>query len=157
MMAYDALTYLPDDILVKVDRSSMSASLETRAPFLEPRTVEFAWRLPPSAKIDRGTGKRILRDILWHHVPRKLVERPKQGFAVPLDAWLRGSLREWASELLSKRSIENTGILRPDAVARVWKDHISGRDNAGSRLWTVLMLQAWMSKYATGSRTESAL
>jgi asparagine synthase (glutamine-hydrolysing) len=102
----------------------MSASLETRAPFLDPRTVEFAWRLPPSAKIDRGTGKRILRDILCRHVPRELVERPKQGFAVPLDAWLRGSLREWASELVSKCSTEKTGVLRSNAVARVWTDHI---------------------------------
>lgn len=143
MMALDALSYLPDDILVKVDRSAMSASLETRAPFLDARIVEHAARLPMPMKIKDRQGKRIIRDILYRHVPRDLIERPKQGFAVPMDAWLRGRLRDWGESLLTPEKLEATGLLRPDKVAQLWRDHQSGRDNAGARLWTILMLQAW--------------
>src|SRR5690606_17257230 len=107
----DALTYLPGDILVKVDRAAMSASLETRAPLLDPRVVELAWRLPLSSKIAGRQGKRILRDILYRHVPRSLVDRPKQGFAVPLDQWLRGALRDWAEAQLDPLRIRREGIL----------------------------------------------
>jgi len=107
-MATDAVTYLPGDILVKVDRAAMSASLETRAPFLDRRVVELAWRLPLDAKIRGRTGKRILRDILYRHVPRNLLERPKQGFAIPIDRWLRGDLRDWAENLLSSKQIAET-------------------------------------------------
>jgi asparagine synthase (glutamine-hydrolysing) len=145
MMALDALTYLPDDILVKVDRSAMSASLETRAPFLDARIVEHAWRLPRSAKIQGRTGKHILRQVLDRHVPRALVERPKQGFAIPLDAWLRGGLRDWAESLLERRRLDALG-LRPEALRRHWQGHIKGRDNAGARLWSVLMLLAWQEE-----------
>jgi asparagine synthase (glutamine-hydrolysing) len=144
LMALDALSYLPDDIMVKVDRSSMSCSLETRAPFLDARVVEHAWTLPVSAKIEGRTGKRILRDILARHVPRELFERPKQGFAVPVDAWLRGGLKDWSGDLLSRSMIEKHGLLDASEVEKVWQAHQAGRDNAGSRLWTVLMLQSWL-------------
>jgi asparagine synthase (glutamine-hydrolysing) len=145
LMAYDILSYLPDDILVKVDRSAMSCSLETRAPFLDARVVEHAWALPLSAKFEGGVGKRILRDILAQHVPRELFERPKQGFAIPVDNWLRGKLKEWASDLLSRTAIEQFGCLDASAIERTWQAHLSGRSNAGARLWNILMLQSWLN------------
>jgi asparagine synthase (glutamine-hydrolysing) len=144
LMALDALSYLPDDIMVKVDRSSMSCSLETRAPLLDSRVIEHAWSLPLSAKIDGRTGKRILRDVLARHMPRELFERPKQGFAIPLDAWLRGRLKDWAGDLLSQSAIKKHGLLNAAEVDKTWRAHQSGRDNAGARLWTVLMLQSWL-------------
>jgi asparagine synthase (glutamine-hydrolysing) len=144
MMATDALTYLPGDILVKVDRAAMSASLETRAPFLDRRVVELAWRLPISARIKDGKGKRILRDILDRYVPRQLMERPKQGFAIPLDGWLRGPLRAWAGDLITPAAIREAGVLDAGAVGRLWDAHQEGRDNAGWTLWAVLMLQSWL-------------
>jgi asparagine synthase (glutamine-hydrolysing) len=147
MMATDAVTYLPGDILVKVDRAAMSASLETRAPFLDRRVVELAWRLPLAAKIRGRTGKRILRDILYRHVPRNLVERPKQGFAIPLDRWLRGDLRDWAENLLSTKQIAATGVFDARKVEALWRDHQSKKDNAGWRLWTILMMQSWLLRY----------
>lgn len=143
MMAVDALTYLPDDILVKVDRAAMSASLETRAPFLDCRTVEHAWRLPVTAKVNGRVGKRILQDILWRHVPRALVERPKQGFSIPVDDWLRGSLSNWAGDLLSPSVVRSVGLLDPKAVSALWERHRCGKEQAGTRLWPLLMLQAW--------------
>ena len=147
MMATDAVTYLPGDILVKVDRAAMSASLETRAPFLDRRVVELAWRLPLAAKIRGRTGKRILRDILYRHVPQNLVERPKQGFAIPLDRWLRGDLRDWAENLLSTKQIAATGVFDARKVEALWRDHQSKKDNAGWRLWTILMMQSWLLRY----------
>jgi asparagine synthase (glutamine-hydrolysing) len=144
MMATDALTYLPGDILVKVDRAAMSASLETRAPLLDRRVVELAWRLPLSARIDDGMGKRILRDILDRYVPRQLIERPKQGFAIPLDRWLRGPLRAWAADLIAQAAVREAGVLDGEAVRRLWNAHQRGRDNAGLKLWTFLMLQSWL-------------
>jgi asparagine synthase (glutamine-hydrolysing) len=144
MMAMDTVTYLPGDILVKVDRAAMSASLETRAPFLDRRVVELAWRLPLSAKIRDRTGKRILRDILYRHVPRDLLERPKQGFAIPLDRWLRGELREWAESLLCSEQIAATGVFAPRNIEELWQRHQSRRDNAGWRLWAILMMQSWL-------------
>jgi asparagine synthase (glutamine-hydrolysing) len=147
MMATDALTYLPGDILVKVDRAAMSASLETRAPFLDKRIVELAWRLPLNAKIDAGTGKRVLRDILYRYVPRKLQERPKQGFAIPLDRWLRGELREWADSLVCSEQIRATGVFDPRKVQDLWRDHQSMRDNVGPRLWSILAMQGWLLHY----------
>ena len=144
MMAMDAVTYLPGDILVKVDRAAMSASLETRAPFLDRRVVEFAWRLPLGAKIEGRTGKRILRDILYRHVPRELLERPKQGFAIPLDRWLRGDLREWAEGLLCPEQIIATGVFDPGKIDALWRDHQSKKDNLGERLWAILMMQSWL-------------
>jgi asparagine synthase (glutamine-hydrolysing) len=149
MMALDALSYLPDDIMVKVDRSAMSASLETRAPFLDQRVVEFAWRLPLADKIEGRIGKRILRDMLYTKVPKALIERPKQGFAIPVDTWLRGGLKDWAASLLSPQALQRSGVLNADSVTRVWQDHCSGRENAGTKLWTVLMLQAWLETHQT--------
>ena len=147
MMVMDALAYLPGDILVKVDRAAMNASLETRAPFLDRRVVDAAWRLPPEARIQGGRGKRILRDVLDRHVPRDLIERPKQGFAVPLDRWLRGELRDWAETLLSRDRILATGLLDADAVQQLWKSHVSGARNEGQALWTLLTLLAWLDQY----------
>ena len=144
MMAVDALTYLPDNILVKVDRSAMSASLETRAPYLDRRVVEFAWSLPPALKAARAIGKRVLRDVLFEYVPRSFFDRPKQGFSVPVDDWLRGSLRDWAEPLLSQRRLQEDGIFEPAPICDLWKSHIAGRQQAGNRLWAVLMFQAWL-------------
>ncbi len=143
-MASDALAYLPGDILVKVDRAAMSASLETRAPFLDARVVELAWRLPISAKVGGGKGKRILRDVLYRHVPRDLVDRPKQGFAVPLNTWLRGGLRDWAEAQLDAGRMQREGVLNAGEVRALWERHLTGRSNAGPELWNLLMLQAWI-------------
>lgn len=153
MMAVDTLTYLPDDILVKVDRASMGVSLESRIPLLDTRVVEFAWRLPLHLKVVDGRTKWILRRILYRHVPPKLVERPKRGFAVPVAAWLRGPLREWAGDLLDATSLASDGYLASRPVQRRWKEHLSGTyDNSGP-LWTVLMFQAWLR---THTRSEAA-
>jgi asparagine synthase (glutamine-hydrolysing) len=145
LMAVDTLTYLPDDILVKVDRAAMSASLETRAPFLDRRTVEYAWQLPISAKVNGGVGKRVLREVLWRHVPKHLVERPKQGVSIPLDDWLRGRLSDWAGDLLAPATVQRAGLLDPLAVSAIWNRHRCGAEQASTRLWPILMLQAWMA------------
>lgn len=152
LMAMDALGYLPDDILVKVDRSAMAVGLETRAPYLDARVVEAAWRLPMDAKISGPTGKRILRTIVYKHVPRELLDRPKQGFDVPIDDWLRGSLRDWAESLISAPALREAALFEPELVRRVWAAHLSGSENAGSRLWSVLMAQAWFAE--TRSQVE---
>jgi asparagine synthase (glutamine-hydrolysing) len=144
MMALDALTYLPDDILVKVDRASMAVSLETRAPFLDRDVVEFAWTLPNSMKIRDGRSKWILRQLLDRHVPRDLIDRPKMGFGIPLDAWLRGPLRDWAETLLSEDRLRSEGFLRPSPVRDIWRRHQRKEGNFGYRLWSVLMFQAWL-------------
>lgn len=144
MMYLDTLTYLPDDVLVKVDRASMAASLETRAPFLDPRVVSAAWRIPLSAKFRNGKGKSILRDILYRHVPAELIERPKMGFAVPIDHWLRHELRDWAEALLDEGRLRQEGFFNPAWVRKLWTDHLSGRRSVHTQLWTVLMFQAWL-------------
>lgn len=151
MMALDAMTYLPDDILVKVDRAAMAASLETRAPFLDHRVVEFAWRLPLAHKIADGQGKAVLRRLLYQHVPRALIERPKVGFGVPLDAWLRTDLRDWAESLLSEQALRDAGLVEPGPVRAAWAEHLSGRRTFGHRLWSVLMVQSWLET-GRGSR-----
>lgn len=143
MMFTDTLTYLPDDILVKVDRASMAVSLESRVPFLDPRVIDFAWRLPMSAKISGGRGKSILRDILYRHVPRELIERPKMGFAVPIDSWLRRELRDWAEDMLDRRRLEEDGFFEAAKVRALWDDHLTGRRRTHYVLWDILMFQAW--------------
>jgi asparagine synthase (glutamine-hydrolysing) len=143
MMAFDQAAYLPNDILVKLDRASMGVGLETRAPFLDHRIVEFAGALPLDLKIRNGQGKWLLREVLRRHVPPALVDRPKAGFAVPLDGWIRGPLREWAEALLSERKLREHGIFRVAPIRRKWSEHLSGAWNHIAPLWTVLAFQAW--------------
>jgi len=144
MMLLDQLGYLPDDILVKVDRAAMAVSLETRAPLLDHRLVEFAWHLPLHQKLRGGTSKWVLRQLLYRYVPKSLIERPKQGFAVPLDAWLRGPLRDWAHDLIDPRRLRSEGYFDVEAVSRAWAAHLSGRENRGHQLWSILMFQNWL-------------
>lgn len=143
-MLQDTLEYLPDDVLAKVDRASMAVSLEARVPLLDSRVFEFAWRLPLSFKVGRGEGKLILRELLYRHVPRALVDRPKQGFAVPVGDWLRGPLRDWAGDLLSPVRLSADGLIDPVLVQRAWRDHQAGSANHDTRLWAVLMFQSWL-------------
>jgi asparagine synthase (glutamine-hydrolysing) len=144
MMFVDSVTYLPDDILVKVDRAAMAVSLETRVPFLDHRVVEFAWRLPVEMKVKGGRGKRVLRRVLDRYVPRRLIERPKMGFGVPVGIWLRGPLREWAEALIDERRLQGEGFLDPRPVHALWRRHLAGEMNTESPIWGVLMFQAWL-------------
>jgi len=154
MMLTDSMTYLPDDILAKVDRAAMSVSLETRAPYLDVDVVEFAWALPIEHKISGSVGKTIMRDTLRKYVPESLFNRPKQGFAVPLDSWLRGALYDWGESLLSEEKLTQQGFFDVHMIRNTWRKHQLGQGNYGYRLWSVLMFQCWLERNSQSVLTE---
>lgn len=143
MQYLDTLTYMTDDILTKVDRASMAVSLEARVPILDHRVIELAWSLPQSMKIKNGTGKWLLRQVLYRHIPKELIERPKMGFGVPIDQWLRGPLKDWADDLLNR----DNDLLHKGPILEKWNEHLSGQRNWQYHLWDILMLQSWMDKW----------
>jgi asparagine synthase (glutamine-hydrolysing) len=144
MMYMDSMTYLPDDILVKVDRAAMAASLETRVPFLDQHIIELAWSLPMSMKFKKGQTKWLLRQVLYQYVPKQLIERPKAGFGIPLCEWLREPLREWTEGLLNETRLQQEGFFKGALVRELWQEHLSGKHNHQILLWNILMFQAWL-------------
>ena len=144
MMYKDTISYLPDDILCKVDRAAMSNSLETRAPFLDHRVVEMAWNMPMHMKIRGQESKWALRQILYKYVPPELVNRPKAGFAIPSDQWLTTSLKDWAEDLLDEKKLKEQGFLNYSTIRKAWLEHQKGRRNNTEKLWNILMFQAWL-------------
>jgi asparagine synthase (glutamine-hydrolysing) len=158
LMFMDFCGYLPDDILVKVDRASMGVSLESRAPFLDHKVVEFAWRTPPSLLFRNGQRKWILRNILRKHLPPHLIDERKKGFAIPTSAWLRGPLRGWTQDMLDPERVHRDGYFAPALVQSIMKDHLSGVRNRARLLWNLLMFQAWITHNASLScRTSNVV
>ncbi len=147
MMYRDSLSYLPNNILVKIDRASMAASIESRAPLLDKRIYEYVWTLPENVKIRNGRGKWLLRQVLKNHVPTKLFERPKQGFAIPVGEWLRDPLKDWAETLLDEQALKEQGIFDHLTIRSTWEDHLNGNGNHSTKLWNILMFQAWQEKW----------
>lgn len=147
MQAYDTLGYLPAGVMTKVDRATMAASLEARAPLLDHRVLDFAWTLPLSLKLRDGSSKWVLRQLLYRHVPQSLIDRPKAGFAIPIGAWLRGPLRDWAEDLLDAKRLADGGFLNPAPIHQAWSDHQAGRTDRSAALWTILMFEAWRRRY----------
>jgi asparagine synthase (glutamine-hydrolysing) len=157
MTLADSLSYLTDDILQKVDRAAMAVALETRVPFLDKDVVEFAARIPPGMKVRDGRGKWLVRQVLYQHVPQDLVDRPKTGFGIPIDDWLRGPLKSWASDLLSPARLRAQNLFNPGRVESRMAEHMSGRHNHGNWLWNVLMAQAWHDKWSSTTSHNNLL
>ena len=156
MMYTDAASYLPDDILCKVDRASMAVSLETRVPFLDHRLAAVAARIPIGMKIAGGRGKLVIRKLLDRYVPSALTDRPKAGFGVPVGEWLRGPLKDWADDLLSEQRLRRGGMFDVDAIRRRYRDHQSGHRDSTVALWSVLMFESWLDAQASGSLSDAA-
>lgn len=146
-MLVDQASYLADDLLAKVDRASMAVSLEARVPLLDHRVVEFAWRLPRRLRVRDGRGKFLLRQLLYRYVPAEIVDRPKMGFTVPVDAWLRGPLREWAESLLDANAIRDEGVFDAAALRAAWQDFLQGGRSSGLGMWTLLQYRAWSAEW----------
>ena len=150
IMFLDSVSYLPDDILVKVDRACMGVSLESRAPYLDHRVVEYAWRLPISMKLKDGQSKWILRQVLYKYVPQELTDQPKMGFGIPLDSWLREPLRDWAGFLLDAKRLREEGFFQPEPIREKWQEHLSGQRNWQHHLWDILMFESWLENQKKG-------